>query len=62
MIHGHPTDRRKMELSLHTLPFMAGMLEKSKELNVIENIVKITSSVSDKNISELDELAHKLAV
>ena len=40
---------------------MAGMLEKSKELNVIEDIVKITSSVSEENISELDALAQKLA-
>ena len=32
-----------------------------KELNVIEDIVKITSSVSEENISELDALAQKLA-
>lgn len=40
---------------------MTAMLEKSKELRVLENTVKITSSVSEENRAELEKMAEELS-
>ena len=40
---------------------MTAMLEKSKELRVLENTVKITSSVSEENKAELEKMAEELS-
>ena len=40
---------------------MAGMFEKSKELNILDKTVKITCSLNDASAAQVDELADELA-
>ena len=39
---------------------IAGMLEKSKNITMLEKPVKIMSSLSEENLKELDEMAEEL--
>ena len=39
---------------------MTGMLEKSKNITMLEKPVKIMSSLSEENLKELDEMAEEL--
>lgn len=40
---------------------MAGMFEKSKELNILDKTVKITCALNDASAAQIDELAEELA-
>ena len=40
---------------------MAGMFEKSKELNILDKTVKITCALNDASVAQIDELANELA-
>ena len=40
---------------------MAGMFEKSKELNILDKTVKITCALNDASVAQIDELAEELA-
>ena len=40
---------------------MAGMFEKSKELNILDKTVKITCALNDASAAQIDELADELA-
>ena len=40
---------------------MAGMFEKSKELNILDKTVKITCALNDASVAQIEELANELA-
>ena len=40
---------------------MAGMFEKSKELNILDKTVKITCALNGASVAQIDELAEELA-